>query len=160
VKRIEHPSEVVKEGDVLDVIVAHLDIGAHKIGLHPAPAGAAADEAPQRVQVHKPVKVAVVGHDAGGLFVRILGATGRHARGFITAASTGTPRGSDLRKLFPMNTVLDAKVIELDPKRGEVKLSIRALSEDTERTAYRQYREQVNREAKFGTFADLLKKKG
>jgi ribosomal protein S1 len=160
VKRIEHPSEVVKEGDVLDVIVAHLDIGAHKIGLHPAPAGAAADEAPQRVQVHKPVKVAVVGHDAGGLFVRILGATGRHARGFITAASTGTPRGSDLRKLYPMNTILDAKVIELDPKRGEVKLSIRALSEDTERTAYRQYRDQVNREAKFGTFADLLKKKG
>ena len=160
VKRIEHPSEVVKEGEVLDVIVAHLDIGAHKIGLHPAPAGAAADEAPQRVQVHKPVKVAVVGHDAGGLFVRILGATGRHARGFITAASTGTPRGSDLRKLYPLNTILDAKVIELDPKRGEVKLSIRALSEDTERTAYRQYREQVNREAKFGTFADLLKKKG
>ncbi len=35
---------------------------------------------------------------------------------------------------------------------------MKALSEDTERTAYRQYREQVTREAKFGTFGDLLKK--
>ena len=50
-------------------------------------------------------------------------------------------------------------MVELDPKRGEVKLSIKAMQDDTERTAYRQYREQVNRESKFGTFADLLKKK-
>jgi small subunit ribosomal protein S1 len=157
-KRIEHPNEVVKEGEEIDVVVVHLEIGAHKIGLHPAPTGVAADETPQRVILHKPVKVMVVGYEPNGIIVRILGATGRNARGFISAAATGTPRGTDLRREFPLNKTLDAKVTELDPRRGELKLSVKALSEDTERSAYRQYREQVTRTAKFGTFADLLKK--
>jgi len=158
VKRIEHPNEVVKEGDEIDVVVVHLEIGAHKIGLHPAPTGEAANEIPQRVVLHKPLKVMVVGYEPNGLIVRVLGATGRNARGFISAAATGTPRGTDLRREFPMNKPLEAKVTEMDPRRGELKLSVKALSEDTERSAYRQYREQVTREAKFGTFADLLKK--
>ena len=89
--------------------------------------------------------------------MRILGATGRNARGYITAAGTGTPRGTELRKAFPVGQEIEAKVIEIDPRRGEVKLSIKALSEDQERTAYQQYRQQVKAEAKF-TFGDLLNK--
>ncbi len=160
IKRIEHPSEVVTVGDPIEVVVASLDPGSHRIGLHPAPTGAAADEAPQRVQLHKVVKVQVVSIETGGLTVRVLGATGRHARGFIPAGGTGTPRGTDLRKAFPPGHTLDAKVIEMDPKRSEIKLSIRAMQEENERSAYQQYRQQVKREAKFGTFADLLAKRG
>jgi small subunit ribosomal protein S1 len=159
VKPVEHPSEVVKVGDSIDVVVAQTDAVSHKIGLHPVPTGAAAEEAPQRVQMHKPVKVEVMAIEPGGLVVRILGATGRHARGYITAMATGTPRGTELRKPFPVGTKLDAKVIEMDPRRGEIKLSIKALHDDTERNAYQQYRQQVTREAKFGTFGDLLAKK-
>ncbi len=159
VKPVEHPSDVVKVGDAIDVIVAQADPVSHKIGLHPAPTGAAADEAPQRVQLHKPVKVQVMAVEPGGLVVRILGATGRHARGYITSMATGTPRGTELRKPFPVGTTLDAKVIEMDPRRGEIKLSIKALHDDSERNAYQQYRQQVTREAKFGTFGDLLSKK-
>ena len=40
-----------------------------------------------------------------------------------------------------------------------MKLSIKALSEDQERNAYQQYRQQLKAEAKF-TFGDLLAKKG
>jgi small subunit ribosomal protein S1 len=159
-KRIEHPSEVVKVDDSVEVVVASVEASSQKIALHPAPAGAAADEPAQRVQIHKPLKVVVVAIDPGGLIVRVLGATGRQARGFITAAATGTPRGTELRKPFPVGTQLEAKVVEYDPKRGDLKLSIKALREDTERSAYQQYRQQVNREAKFGTFGDLLAKKG
>ncbi len=159
IKRFEHPSEIVKVGDPIDVVVAGVDGGMHKIGLHPAPTGAAADEPHQRVQVHKMLKVAVVAIDPGGLVVRVLGATGRHARGFIPAGATGTARGTELRKIFPIGKELEAKVIDLDPKRGEVKLSIKAMNEDTERNAYKAYQQQVKREAKFGTFGDLLSKK-
>ena len=69
-----------------------------------------------------------------------------------------TPRGADLRKEFPLGTQVDAKVLEIDPRRGEAKLSIRAVKEDAEKAAYQQYRAGVAREAKFGTFADLMKK--
>jgi small subunit ribosomal protein S1 len=160
IKRIEHPSEVVKVGDVLDVVVSQFDAASQKIALHPAPTGAASDEPSQRVQIHKPLKVVVVAIESGGLVVRVMGATGRAARGFITSAATGTARGTELRKPFPVGTQLEAKVVEFDPKRGDLKLSIKALREDTERSAYQQYRQQVHREAKFGTFGDLLAKKG
>jgi small subunit ribosomal protein S1 len=159
VKRIEHPEEIVKVGDELEVVVANVDPKAHRIALHPAPTGEAANEEPQRIQVHKSVKVVVVAVENSGLQVRVRGATGRNARGFISASSTGTPRGTELRKLFPVGKELEAKIIEHDPRRGELKLSIRALNEETERNAYQQYRAQVKREAKFGTFADLLAKR-
>ncbi len=159
VKRIEHPNEVLKEGDTIDVVVAYVEPGSHRIALHPAPTGAAANETPQKIAPQRTVRVQIVSTEAAGLTVRILGATGRHARGFITAGATGTPRGSDLRKEFPVGKELDAKIVEIDPKRGELKLSIRAMNEDTERNAYQQYRAQVKREAKFGTLADLLQKR-
>jgi small subunit ribosomal protein S1 len=158
IRHIESPSEVVKVDDPIDVVVAHLDPSAHKIGLHPAPQGDVANEAPQRVQLHKPVKAKVVTIESGGLVVRILGATGRNARGYVTAAGTGTPRGTELRKVFSVGQEVEAKVIEIDPRRGEARLSIKALSEDQERSAYQQYRQQLKAEARF-TFGDLLAKK-
>ena len=157
-KQVEHPSEVVKVGDDMDVVVSSCDAAAHKIGLHPALPAGAEDEPRQRVQVHKAVKIAVLAAVEGGLSVRILGVTGRAARGFIPAGHTGTARGTDLRKEFPVGTKFDAKVLEIDPRRGEAKLSIRAIKEDAEKQAYQSYRQGVAREAKFGTFADLMKK--
>ncbi len=157
-KKIEKPEDAVKVGDEIEVFVASLDVGSHKIGLHPVPPDWPEGQPYTRVALHRPVKVVVTGYDPNGLHVRILGATGRQSRGFITSAGTGTPRGTDLRKAFAMNSEHDAKVIEMDPRRNDVKLSIKALAEDTERNAYKSYKQQVKAEAKFGTLGDLLKK--
>lgn len=158
-KPIEHPNEVVKIGDEIEVVVASCDGTSHKIGLHAAPPPGEEAEPRQRIQPHKPLKVAVTQITEGGLVVRVLGVTGRSARAFIPAGHTGTARGTDLRKHFPIGTQLEAKVLEIDPRRGEAKLSIRALKEDAEKQAFQQYRAGVARDAKFGTFADLLNKK-
>jgi small subunit ribosomal protein S1 len=155
-KRIESPSEVVKEGQEIDVVVASFDNATKKIGLHPAVGGA--DEPRQKPVPGKMLKVCVVAAEASGVQVRILGATGRNARAFIPAGQTGTVRGSDLRKHFPPNMMLEAKVVAMEPKR-EPKLSIKALAEDTEKAAYNEYKSHVAKTAKFGTFADLLNKK-
>jgi small subunit ribosomal protein S1 len=159
IKRIESPGDVVKVGDPIEVVVSHIDPLQHKIALHPAPQGDAAAEAPQRVAMQKPVKAKVVNIETGGLVVRILGVTGRNARGYVTASGTGTPRGTELRKAFNVGQEIEGKVVEMDPRRGEVKLSIKALSEDQERNAYQNYRQQLKAEARF-TFGDLLAKKG
>ncbi|MCU0658080.1 MAG: S1 RNA-binding domain-containing protein [Polyangiaceae bacterium] len=156
-KRIESPADVVKEGQEIDVVISSLDSTNRKIGLHPVLPGTE-NETRQRVAPHKIIKVAVVSHESAGLIVRILGATGRNARGFIPAGHTGTPRGTDLRKQFPAGSEHEVKVIEVDPKRGEAKLSIKAVREDTEKAAYNEYRQNLAKEAKFGTLADLLKK--
>ncbi|HEU4408862.1 MAG TPA: S1 RNA-binding domain-containing protein [Polyangiaceae bacterium] len=157
IKRIEKPEDVVKEGQEVEVVVASMDPGTKRIALHPAPPEAEAGMK-QRVAPHKLVKVSVVAAEARGLVVRILGATGRHARGFVPAGHTGTPRGTDLRKHFPVGSEHEVKVLEVDPKRGEAKLSVKAMREDSEKAAYNEYRASVAKEAKFGTLADLLKK--
>jgi small subunit ribosomal protein S1 len=158
-KRIEHPSEVLKENEEIDVVVADIDRGSHKIALHLGPPAGEEDEPRQRIVPHKGVKIAVVAAESAGLVVRVLGVTGRHARGFIPAGHTGTERGTDLRKHFPPGTRLEAKVLEIDPRRGEAKLSLRALKEDTEKAAYQEYRASVAKASKFGTLGDLLAKK-
>jgi small subunit ribosomal protein S1 len=155
-KRIEHPSEIVKVGDTMEVVVHDFDWRSRKVSLHPAPPPEHAGEAPQRVAKNSIVKVEVLRGEAAGVVVRLLGVTGRGARGFIPAGQTGTARGTDLRKKFPPGQKFDVKVIDIDPRRGEPKLSIRQAAEDEERRAHREYRQQVARESGFGTLGDLF----
>ena len=58
-----------------------------------------------------------------GLFLQIDGTRGRVGRGLIPNAELGTPRGSDMRKLFPPGTKLTAKVLETG--EGKLRLSIK-----------------------------------
>ncbi|GAC1548861.1 MAG: hypothetical protein NVS3B10_12390 [Polyangiales bacterium] len=168
-KRFMHPNEVLKVGQEMDVVVSNHDVVNKKIALvPPRPEGEAA--APRegnrpdrpapapRLSAHQAVKVVVEAQELTGLVVRIVGQTGRNAKGYITAMATGTPKGTDLRKKFPVGMELEAKITEAGP-RG-VKLSISALAQDQERQSFRAYQTQVKQAAKFGTFGDLLLKKG
>ena len=103
------------------------------------------------------MKAEVVKGEAMGVLVRLLGVTGRAARGFIPGAQTGTARGTDLRKVFKPGTILDLKVVDLDPRSGEPKLSLRGFKEDEERRAHKEYRAKLKAEGGFGTLGDLLK---
>ena len=156
-KKIDHPEQIVKVGENIDVIVHQFDLRSHKISLHPAPPPEQANEAPQKVVKSGVVKVEVVRGEPAGVVVRLLGVTGRGARGFIPAGQTGTARGTDLRKKFPPGQILDVKVLDIDPRRGEPKLSITRAAEDEERRAHKEYRQQVARESSFGTLGDLLR---
>ena len=80
-------------------------------------------------------------------------------RGFIPAGQTGTQRGTDLRKHFKAGKVLDTKVIDVDPRTGEPKLSIRGYAEEEERRAHKEYRQKLKAEGGFGTLGDLLKQR-
>lgn len=156
--RIEDINTVVKVGDELEVVVHQFDLRNHKVVLHPALTGDRADEEPQKITRSANLKVEVVKAEAAGVTVRVLGATGRAARGFIPAAQTGTQRGADLRKLFPAGQKLTAAVVDLDPRHGEPKLSIRRFEENEERSAHREYRKKLAEEGGFGTLGDLLRK--
>lgn len=157
-ERVEHANEVLKEGQELEVVVHHFDQRNRKLALHPAPKPEHAEEERQKVTRGATVQVEVVKADTSGVVCRVLGATGRAARGFIPAGQTGTSRGTDLRKHFKAGARLDVKVMDLDPRRGEPKLSIRALKDDEERKAHKEYRQKLKAEGGFGTLGDLLSK--
>ncbi|MES1177180.1 MAG: S1 RNA-binding domain-containing protein [Myxococcales bacterium] len=156
-ERIEHPEAVLKLDQEVDVIVHHFDPRSKKLTFHLAPKPEHANEPPQKIVRNALVKAEVVKGEAAGVLVRLMGVTGRAARGFIPGAQTGTARGTDLRKVFKPGTVLDLKVVDLDPRNGEPKLSLRGFKEDEERRAHKEYRAKLKAEGGFGTLGDLLK---
>jgi small subunit ribosomal protein S1 len=156
-ERIEHPEAVLKLEQEVDVIVHHFDPRSKKLTFHLAPSPEHASEAPQKIVRNALVKAEVIKGEAMGVLVRLLGVTGRAARGFIPGAQTGTARGTDLRKVFKPGTILDLKVVDLDPRSGEPKLSLRGFKEDEERRAHKEYRAKLKAEGGFGTLGDLLK---
>jgi small subunit ribosomal protein S1 len=157
--RIEHANEVLKEGQELEVVVNYFDFRSKKIGLLPAPTPEQANEQPQKIVRGGMIKAAVVKGEAAGVVVRVLGMTGRASRGFVPAGQTGTQRGTDLRKAFKPGSILDLKVLDVDPRSGEPKLSIRGFKDDEERRAHREYQQKLKAEGGFGTLGDLLRKK-
>ncbi len=157
--RVEHPNLILKEGQDLDVLIASFDMRTKKVALHPAPPADRPEEPLQRIERGALIKVEVVKADAPGLIVRVLGVAGRQARGFIPAGQTGTQRGTDLRKHFKAGKVLDTKVLDVDPRTGEPKLSIRGFAEEEERRAHKEYRQKLKAEGGFGTLGDLLKQR-
>jgi small subunit ribosomal protein S1 len=155
-KKIEHPNEIVAVGDEFEVVVHQFDVKNRKVSLHVALPEEKRQEPPQRIGKNNSLQVEVVRGEPAGLIVRVLGVTGRAARGFVPAGQTGTARGTDLRKAFKPGTVLTAKVIDIDPRRLEPKLSVKQQEQDEERRAHKEYRKKLSKEANFGTLGDLL----
>ena len=159
IERISDARTVIKEGDKVKMRIHHIDAKQRRVALHPLPPESQAGEQRQKVVKNAKVKVEIVKVDKPGLVVRVLGATGRQARGYIPAGQTGTPRGAELRKHFNPGDQLEVLVIEIDARRSEAKLSINRLHQDEERRAHKEYRAKVKAEANFGTLGDLLKQK-
>lgn len=91
-----------------------------------------------------------------GLFVKWAG-----GRGLLPASELETPKGADLRKAFPVGTVLKAAVVETRPD-GKVRLSATAAVQAEERNEARAWMDSQKGSTPsgkgFGTLGDLLAK--
>lgn len=163
---LAHADQATKEGESIHVIVERADRKARRISLsrlmgvelEDYKKGALDPAAiPRNLRPGAKVTVRVDKADQRGVQVRLPGAIGRRARGFIPAGETGTDRGTDLRKRFPAGQDLEVKVIGND-RDGGLKCSVKALQIDEERKAVKDYRREASKQG-FGTFGDLLKAK-
>lgn len=84
------------------------------------------------------VRGTVTGVERYGVFVQIEGAQGRGGRGLVPSMETGTARGADLKKLFPVGSPIETKILAIG-EDGKIRLSIRALADDDERKNYEAY---------------------
>jgi small subunit ribosomal protein S1 len=135
-KKIRHPGEVVKKGEKIDVVVLGVDTESRKISLG-----------------HKQInpnpwenfeKEYAVGKSVDGKIVRII-EKGVIAElplgvdGFIPATQLSTSKIKNLSYCFPVNSVLELKVVEFDKENKKIVLSaLAALKEksDEEITQY------------------------
>lgn len=156
-KRLEHPNEVLKDGQTVTVRVERVDKGAKRISLSLLPDGVTEAQIKGAVtpRVGMVTKAKIVEHENFGVWATIEGAVGKFARGLIPPPETNEPRGTDLRRALPVGKEVLVKVLEVD--RGRLKLSIRAALQDEERQAYRAYQKEATSKTVGVSLADKLR---
>ncbi len=159
-RRIQHPNEVLKDGQEVSVRVARIDREQRKIALGLIPEGFTEEQLKTTVtpRVGLITQAKITEHDTFGVWAQIDNALGKVGRGLILPQDSNQPKGTDLRKALPVGAEVKVKVVELD--RGRLKLSIRAALQDEERQAYRAYQQQTNSTSVGVSLADKLRKLG
>ena len=142
--------------ELIPTVESAAAVGA-SVALGPAGAGG---EAPSiTLAVGQVVSGVVSRVETYGVFLQIDRTTGRVGRGLVPVVEIGAPRGTDLRKAYPLGTKLSAKVLALG-EDGKIRLSLRALKDDQERAQFETFRGDGKADAPtpgFGTLGDLLK---
>jgi small subunit ribosomal protein S1 len=150
-ERVRQPSDVVNVGDPVTVRVLGVDPERRRISL-----SLRDPSETQRRQANLKEGEKVTGvvsrHERYGVFVELKEHEG--VRALVPAAETGTERGTDLRRAFPIGSEMSLAVLEVDD-RGRVRASVlaRARAEEREVIAAHTPKETGS----LGTFGDLFK---
>ena len=154
--RVSNPNEVVAPGDEITVRVLRVDDANGKIALglkqlQDDPWTTAATKFPiGQVRTGKVVRIADF-----GVFVELEpGFTG-----LLPAAETGTDRGVDLRKAFPVGSEVQVVVLDVDAGARRIRLSKKAVAEQQEQAELRDYaqRQEAAPSQSVGSMADKLR---
>ena len=162
-RHVQHPREVVKEGETIWVQVESVDDAQRRIALRrigeeeaQAPAGPR-PEKQKRARVGDVIDATVDKCEPFGVFVHWEG-----GKGLVPNAELGTPRGSDNKKTLPPGTQFKARIVDIDD-RGRYRLSRSAAERAEGASDYREYQRQMNKRMPpgkgFGTLGDLLRAK-
>ena len=164
---LKHANQAVQEGEEIHVTVERIDRRARRVSLSKLSAAEVQefeagtltrdDAATRNLRQGNNVKVKIERIEPRCLFARVTGTVGRRGRVFIPSSETGTDRGTDLRKRFPIGSEIEAKIIGID-RDGSLKCSVKAMQIDEERQAVKNYRREAAKQG-FGTFGDLLRAK-
>ncbi len=156
--RVTRTEDALTVGQNLLVKVQSVDTTKKRVSLALASDGLAvgAVDKTREVVVGSIVRALVEKIESYGVVVQLQGVKGRGGRATIPNAETNTRPGSDLRKEFPVNKEVTAKVLEASGNR--VRLSIKAALDDAERADFDNFRATSNATG-MGTFGDVLKAK-
>jgi small subunit ribosomal protein S1 len=157
-KRVKHPEDVLQVGQWIEARVIKTDAGARRVSL--------SMEADAR---RKNVALPSVGEIIGGtvekvmpfgIFVRL----DENVTGLVPNSEAGTPRGSNHVKMFPVGSVMQVIVLEVDSDRGRITLSKSKVEEKMEEDALASYRDSsagltTVSDGGLGSLGELLKAK-
>ena len=162
-ERVRVPGDIVQPGEPVSVRVLEIDTERRRISLSLKEAREARPRSSEREsapQVPPPARGKMVGGvveriERYGVFVKL--DDGQTA--LLPGAETGTPRGTDYSRAFPIGTQLSLLVVDVD-ERGRIKVSKTAREQAEERAELNAYNQsQQSSGGGLGTFADLLKGK-
>jgi len=142
--RIKHPSEVVKEGDVIEVYVKSFDRENDRISL----GYKAAEDDPwvkftSQYSVGDVANVKILSLLPFGAFAQVLPGTD----GLIHISQIANRKIAKPSEVLNVGDMVDVKITEIDEENRKISLSIRALLEDEEEEIADEVTEEVAEEA-------------
>ena len=146
-KKVKHPSELYKKGDVVDAKVLGVDVQNERLSLGikqlaPDPWQLIARKYP----VGSKVKGEVASVPDFGVFVRLE----EGVEGLIHVSQLSTERVDKPSSLFKAGDSVEAEVINVDPHERKLGLSVRALRKSEERQEMENY---LKKEKEGGRFS-------
>ncbi|AFM25535.1 30S ribosomal protein S1 [Desulfomonile tiedjei] len=155
-RRINHPKEVLSEGDSVEARVLSVDQGARRIGLELKHSVTTEEsEGHAALQSGDVVEGTVESVKDYGVFVSLPG----NKTGLLHVSEIGDGRSGDLRGRFPLDSRLQVQVLSIEPDSGKISLSTKTLKKNAEDEQFKEFVSGRNRESSFGTLGQLLKDK-
>ena len=135
-KKVRHPGEIVKKGDELEVVVLGIDTENRKISLgHKQVQDNPWDSFESVYKVGKEEEVKVVRVIEKGLIAELaLGVDG-----FIPASQLSPSKIKNLALSFPIDSKLNAKVVEFDKENKKIVLSVLAAMKEKDDAEIEDY---------------------
>ncbi|MGC6416111.1 MAG: S1 RNA-binding domain-containing protein [Bradymonadia bacterium] len=152
-QRLDHPSDLLEIGQDIEVVIEKIDLDKRRIGLLTPAVAEKRKPVEITVEEGQLIKGPVTRVERFGVFIEVQ----ENLQGVIPNGEMATQRGADHRRMFPLGTVLEAKIIEIDRKRGRIRLSRKALEEHDEQEALKAYSKSQETPNSLGSFGDLLK---
>lgn len=153
-KRIAHPSEMLAEGQEVEVAIIKIDNEKRRLGLSmrataPSPIEAFAKAHP----VGSIVTGRVVGFAPFGAMVELA----PNLQGMIHISEIDEQRVESAERVLKLGEEVTVKVLNIEPKKGRIGLSRRAALKQAERDNIREYTQQGRTEKVGLSLGDLLK---
>jgi small subunit ribosomal protein S1 len=150
--------DLFKKGDDVEAIVLDIDVASERLSLGMKQLSDDPwDTIAQRHPVGAKVKGRVTAHADFGVFVEIESGV----EGLIHTTQLGLDKGQDITTVFPIEQIVEAEVIEVNPGDRRISLSARAIKErarkDTDGGYHSQYMGGSDTPAV--TFGQLIKEK-
>jgi small subunit ribosomal protein S1 len=161
-ERVPHPSKLLKEGEMVDVLVMGIDREARRISLSIKEAvlkkrmeaeGMGSEKV--RLEIGQVLKGIVEDSKPYGLFIR-LPQFGPKVRGLLPMEELRDSGKGDIKKKFPKGQEIQVEIIAID-EQGRIRLSQRVMEEREDREDYKKFLEKEEKGGKLGTLRDILK---
>jgi small subunit ribosomal protein S1 len=151
-KKIKHPSELYKKGDIVEAKVLGVNVENERFSLGvkqlaPDPWKVVADRYP----VGSKIKGQVTSVPDFGVFVRIE----EGVEGLIHVSQLSSERVDKPSSLFKVGDEVEAEVVSIDPADRKIALSVRALRRTEERQEMESYLKREKEGSRF-SFESLL----
>lgn len=155
-RRINHPKEVLTEGDEVEVKVLSVDAGTRRIGLELV-TSRPGDEAAPAAELSEGIVVQGIVESVKdyGVFLSLPGGKS----GLLHQSEIGDQRKSDLRGRFPVGSSVDVEILSIDPQSKKIALSTKRLAKKIEDSQFADFASEKRDKGSWGTLGDLLKDK-